>query len=152
MNRRVFLIGLAAAVVLAAGREVRMENGKERSPAETLRTAAMFSIGPVGFAAQTSPEELALKAILRGPDPVPALLGVLEEATPAGELYALLGLSVADPATFRREAERLRTGELGAREVSTMTGCIVSPERFEELVERIERGQYAPRLETPLVN
>lgn len=113
---------------------------------EVLHKAAVFAVGPVGFGAQTSRGELALRGILAQLDPVPALLDLLERGSPAGQLYALVGLSMAHPERFKIEVARFGAGELADREVATMTGCIVSPERFGDVVDRISRGRYAVRL------
>jgi hypothetical protein len=64
---------------------------------------------------------------------------LLPNASPAGKLYALLGLKIRDRAAYERALEKCRT--LDAK-VETARGCMLSQESFRDLVKEIERGQY----------
>lgn len=113
------------------------------SPARTddsgLQSAASFALGGVGYAGTMSAGERALREILKQPDAVTRLEGLLLTASPAGKLYALLGLRVRDHAAYQRALEKC--GEIEAK-VETARGCILSHESFRDLVKEIERGHY----------
>ena len=83
--------------------------------------------------------ERALREILKQPDAVARLEGLLPTASPAGKLYALLGLRVRDHAAYERALGKCR--EIEAK-VETARGCILSRESFRDLVKEIERGHY----------
>ncbi len=64
---------------------------------------------------------------------------MLPEASPAGQLYALLGLRARD-----RDAYQQALAKYGQRHatVETMSGCIVQRESFRDLVKQIDHGDY----------
>jgi hypothetical protein len=81
----------------------------------------------------------ALREVLKKPDAVSQLEALLPHASPAGKLYALLGLRVRDHAAYQRALDKCR--EIDAK-VETARGCMLSQESFRDLVKEIERGQY----------
>jgi hypothetical protein len=83
--------------------------------------------------------ERALREVLKQPDAVARLEALLPNATPAGKLYALLGLRIRDRAAYQRALEKYRSIDAT---VGTARGCILSRESFRDLVKEIERGQY----------
>ena len=112
----------------------------EPSAAEsTLRKAESFALGGVGVAGTMSQGEQALREILKQPDAVPRLESLLSEASPAGQLYAFVGLRARDRKAYQRAVEKY--GQRGA-EVETMRGCILQHEPFASLVKQIEHGDY----------
>lgn len=64
---------------------------------------------------------------------------VLPEASPAGQLYALLGLRSRDRDAYRRALAAY--GQRNAT-VQTMHGCILQKEPFSGLVKQIDHGDY----------
>jgi len=70
---------------------------------------------------------------------VARLEALLPNASPAGKLYALLGLRIRDRAAYERALEKWRSTDAN---VETVRGCMLSREPFRELVKEIERGQY----------
>src|SRR4051812_43248397 len=104
-----------------------------------LQSAEAFALGGVGVAGTMSAGERALREILKQPDAVARLEGLLPTASPAGKLYALLGLRVRDHAAYKRALEKCR--EVDAK-VETARGCMLSQESFRDLLKEIERGQY----------
>ena len=136
MNRRIFF--LFAAVILSALRPAvaEMEGG--------LEGAGTFALGGVGVAGTMSSGERALREILKNHDAVARLETLLSNASPAGKLYALLGLRIRDRAAYERTLEKIRTTDAT---VETARGCILSREPFRDLVKEIERGQYDSFLE-----
>ena len=130
MKRWIFVL-LASALVLTV-RPVRAESGG-------LQSAGSFALGGVGVAGTMSAGERALREILKQPDAVTRLEALLPNASPAGKLYALLGLRIRDRAAYECALEKCRTTEA---KVETARGCMLSEESFRDLVKEIERGQY----------
>jgi len=83
--------------------------------------------------------ERALREILKQPDAVARLEVLLPTASPAGKLYALLGLRVRDRAAYEPALEKFRAIDA---KVETARGCMLSQESFGDLVKEIERGRY----------
>lgn len=135
MKRRIFLF--LAAVLLTAVRPAPAESGG-------LQSAGAFALGGVGVAGTMSAGERALREVLRKPDSVAQLEAMISKASPAGKLYALLGLRIRDRAAYERALEKCRTIDT---KVETARGCILSQESFRDLVKEIERGQYDTFLE-----
>jgi hypothetical protein len=136
MKRWIFF--LFAALVLTALRPAvgEMEGG--------LQSAGSFALGGIGVAGTMSSGERALREILKNHDAVARLEALLSSASPAGKLYALLGLRIRDRAAYDRALERIHTTDAT---VETARGCILSREPFRDLVKEIERGQYDSFLE-----
>jgi hypothetical protein len=104
---------------------------------QELSEAKVFRLGGVGYAAETSEEERALRALLVEDAAVKALESLVDEGSPEGGLYGLVGLRQKDMAAFRRAygryvakeepperpsfAEGLRTPK---GKVATQAGCI----------------------------
>jgi hypothetical protein len=109
------------------------------SPDDGLQKAGSFAIGGVGVAGTMSAGERALRQLLKEPDVVSKLERMIPNATPAGKLYALLGLHARDRAAYERALEVCRNTEA---KVETARGCILSQESFRDLVKEIERGNY----------
>jgi hypothetical protein len=104
-----------------------------------LQSAGSFALGGIGVAGTISAGERALREVLKQPDAVTELEALLPNASPAGKLYALLGLRVRDRAACGRALEKYRA--LDAK-VETARGCILQHESFRDLVKEIESGQY----------
>ena len=99
----------------------------------------MFALGGIGVAGTISSGERALREILEKPDAVAQLERLLTNATPAGQLYALLGLRMKDRAAYNRAVLKLKSSDA---KVETARGCMLSQDPFGDLVKEIERGQY----------
>ncbi|MEY2528231.1 MAG: hypothetical protein QOJ05_321 [Verrucomicrobiota bacterium] len=106
---------------------------------ENLAKASMFALGGIGVAGTMSQGERALRELLEKPDAVAQLERLLTSATPAGRLYALLGLRVKDRAAYQRALEKYRAND---SKVETARGCMLSQGPFVDLVKEIDRGQY----------
>ena len=115
-----------------------------RPAAAELNMAGSFALGGIGVAGTMSAGERDLRQVLEKPDAVSRLEALLTTASPAGKLYALLGLRLRDRAAFERALEKCRT--LDAK-VETARGCILQQESFRALVKEIESGQYDTFLE-----
>jgi hypothetical protein len=108
-------------------------------PENGLRKAGSFAIGGVGVAGTMSAGERALRDVLKEPDAVSKLERMIPNSTPAGKLYALLGLRARDRAAYERALEICWSTDA---KVETARGCILSQESFRDLVKEIERGNY----------
>ena len=109
------------------------------APESALRKQGTFALGGVGVAGVMSQGERTLREILKESDAAVRLESMLRDASPAGRLYALLGLRRRDRAAYERALEKYRANDA---KVPTMRGCILQRESFHELVKQIERGEY----------
>ena len=108
-------------------------------PNSDLRKAGSFAIGGVGYAGSMSSGERSLRQILKEADAVSRLEVLISNASPAGQLYGLLGLRSRDRIAYRRALEKLKTIDA---KVETMRGCIVQRESFRHLLKEIDEGEY----------
>lgn len=138
MNLRTILSALLAASLPFACLAVMPVD-----PDSGLRKAGSFAMGGVGVAGTMSAGERTLRQILKEPDAVARLEAMLMTASPAGQLYVLLGLRARDRAAYERALEKLRNVDA---KVETARGCMLSQESFRDLVKEIERGQYDAQL------
>jgi hypothetical protein len=104
-----------------------------------LESASSFALGGVGVAGTMSAGERALRAVLKNPAAVAELEALLATASPAGKLYALLGLRIRDRAAYQRALDKCLTIDA---KVKTARGCMLGQESFSDLVKEIERGYY----------
>ena len=114
--------------------------------ASDLERAKFFALGGIYEDGRMSEGERALRALLRSSDASARLQPLVTHASPAGRLYALLGLRLRDRAAYTRALEMLRHEDV---QVETMRGCIVGRESFHALVSEIEQGKYDPSLSRP---
>ena len=128
---------LVAFFCLAAAWPVQAEPGN-------LDSAGMFALGGIGVAGTMSAGERALRDVLHEPNAVARLEALISSASPAGKLYALLGLRLRDRSAYERALEKCRSIDA---KVETARGCMLSQELFRDLVKEIERGQYDTFLE-----
>ena len=96
-------------------------------------------MGGVGYAGTMSDGERALRDVLKKPDAVAKLEALIATASPAGKLYALIGLRRRDRGGYERALEKCRAIDA---KVTTARGCLLDQEQFRDLVKEIERGQY----------
>jgi hypothetical protein len=133
-----WIFRIAAVLVLSLGAGPAMADSRLES-LRTVENAGSFALGGVGVAGTMSAGERGLREVLERSDAVYQLEAVLPTASPAGKLYALLGLRVRDHAAYQRALEKCRSTDAN---VETARGCILSQESFRDLVKEIERGQY----------
>ena len=113
---------------------------------DELRRIESFAIGGIGIAGTTSEGERALRTLLTDPNASAQLQDLLANATPAGQLYGLLGLRVHDRAAYDQALQNFKVPK---DEVQTIAGCIISRTPFKQLFDRIKAGQYDAILERP---
>jgi hypothetical protein len=131
---RAVLSAIAALILFVPS--IRSE---QSAPDAMLRKTGLFALGGIGEAGTMSEGERALREVLKEPDVPARLEKLLSDASPAGRLYALLGLRLRDRAAYERALAKLRTTDAN---VQTARGCILQQESFGDLVKEIERGQY----------
>ena len=140
MNRYLLLILLAVVVpVLARASDRDLRGSKSESERfQTVRDAERFTIGGVGYAGVPSREETAFRQIIKQHGASVLCQKLLTEATPAGQLYGLLGLRILDEQAFKAALPRYKKSKMV---VLTMSGCIGFPTSAGELVHKIETGK-----------
>jgi hypothetical protein len=112
----------------------------ERTDAKAvLQETGMFALGGIGVAGTMSEGERALREILKNADATTELEKMLTSASPAGQLYSLLGLRLRDRSAYQRALEKVRATDA---KVQTARGCILQQESFRALVKQIELGNY----------
>ena len=80
----------------------------ERSdPEATLRKTTLFALGGIGVAGTMSEGERALREVLKESDVPAQLEELMSDASPAGQLYALLGLRLRDRTAYERALAKL---------------------------------------------
>ena len=104
-----------------------------------LRKAGSFALGGIGAAGTMSEGERALRDVLKQSDVSIRLEKLASEASPAGQLYALLGLRIRDRTGYERTREKLRKTD---GKVQTVRGCMLQQESFGDLLKQIEHGDY----------
>ena len=105
---------------------------------KSIRTADTFAIGPTGGAGVISDTEVAFRVLLKQPDGVDLFKRLLPSATPAGQLYALLGLQSLDQKAFGSVAPKFLRSP---KEVDVIRGCIVWRLSTAEVVSDIQAGK-----------
>ena len=126
-----------------------------------LAKTCIFRVGGVGYAGQTSKEELALYDLLDDAHALDALHSLVKTGSDEGGLYGLLGLSIRNHREFnlaveiyKARKERPERQETGAFEcfavtagtVITQSGCIIGVEQRDKIVTAIQSGHYDWRL------
>ena len=114
------------------------------NPADQLLHASSFALGGIGVAGTMSGGERALRALLHDWAATAQLEGLLTKATPAGQLYALLGLRVHDRAAYEKALKDFRVPD---GEVETIAGCMIWRAPFKQILDRIKAGEYDHSLE-----
>lgn len=111
------------------------------SASSELERAPSFAVGGIGAAGTMSASERNLRTILSEADAVQVLEALFPKATPAGQLYCLLGLRQRDPAAYDRL--RSRAEQMNAT-IETVRGCMIGHEAVRDLVREIDRGGFDP--------
>lgn len=73
----------------------------------TLRSASTFDDVRIGYSGSLSPNVAAFRQVLAGPGAAAAFHDLVEHGTPAGRLYGVAGLYLADRPAFAPAVDRL---------------------------------------------
>lgn len=139
---RLTLIVFIALVQFNISAEALSENSAERG----LATANSFAFGGIGVAGLMSDGERNLRAILDRPDASQRLQASLIHATPAGELYILVGLRRCDPAAYQKIFRSLTHRN---NNVEVARGCMITREPFSRVLSEIQDGHFDDFLSRP---
>ena len=122
-----------------------------------LAKACIFRVGGVGYAGQTSKEELALYDLLDDAHALDALQSLVKTGSYEGGLYGLLGLSIRDHRQFNLAVEVYKTRKVRPKEhdtglceyiavsdetVITQGGCNIDVAQRDKIVTAIQSGRY----------
>jgi len=138
-------ITLAASIVLAQ-LGIPLATASENSSVHDLAAAKSFAFGGVGVAGLMSEGERNLRAVLELPDASQQLQAALAHATPAGELYVLVGLRKCDRAAYQKVSGSLAVPN---DNVEVARGCMISKEPFRRLLSEIQEGRFDDYLSRP---
>jgi hypothetical protein len=133
-----FLAVVACVSILGVTPSVDADEARTRASGSLARENT-FALGGVGVAGTMSGGEKDLRALLKEADAVQQLQSLLKNASPAGQLYALLGLRLRDRPAYDQVVPEFRKR---SNEVSTLHGCIMMKEKMESIVQQIEHGDY----------
>jgi hypothetical protein len=120
---------------------------------QTLLKADKYALFGVGFGGETSEGESALDVLVEEKNAIPALAQLIVKATPEGAIYALVGLKMLDceclkeqlkifkamPEPEQRKLNQYESIDKGY--IRTQSGCIISSEKKQNLIEEIESGK-----------
>jgi hypothetical protein len=126
--------------------EVSLAAPSENTTARDLAAPKSFAFGGVGVAGLTSEGERNLRAVLGRPDASQRLQAALAHATPAGELYILVGLRRCDRAAYQKIFGSLA---IPNEDVEVARGCMISREPFRQLLSQIQEGRFDDYLSRP---
>src|SRR6266536_4929467 len=107
----------------------------ENPAARDLAAAKSFAFGGIGVAGLMSEGERNLRAVLERPDASHQLQAALAHATPAGELYILVGLRRCERAAYQKIFDSLARPN---DDVEVARGCMISRNRSVSFSHRFK--------------
>jgi hypothetical protein len=138
-------IVLSASIALAQFGD-SLAAASQNSAARDLAAAKLFAFGGVGAAGIMSQGERNLRAVLGQSDASQQLQNALGHATPAGELYILVGLRRCDPAAYQKVIDSVASPN---DDVEIARGCMITREPFRQLLSQIRDGRFDDYLSRP---
>lgn len=135
---------IAGIMLLRSGASLAATS--ENTAARDLAAAKLFAFGGVGAAGIMSEGERNLRAVLGQSDASQQLQAALGHATPAGELYILVGLRRCDPAAYQKVIDSVARPN---DDVEIARGCMISREPFRQLLSQIRDGRFDDYLSRP---
>ena len=138
-------VALIMGIMLSQA-DISLAATPENSAARDLAAARSFAFGGVGVAGLMSEGERNLRAVLERPDASHQLQAALAHATPAGELYILVGLRRCDRAAYQTIFDSLAGPN---DDVEVARGCMISREPFRQLLSQIQDGRFDDYLSRP---
>jgi len=144
-SAKTFTVTLVIGIVLSLF-GVSVAATSENSAARDLAAAKLFAFGGIGAAGIMSEGERNLRGVLQQSDASQQLQAALGHATPAGELYILVGLRRCDPAAFQKIIDSVARPN---DDVEIARGCMISREPFRQLLSQIRDGRFDDYLSQP---
>jgi hypothetical protein len=141
---KTLVVTLIAAIILA---QISASLGAaSENSAHDLAAAKSFAFGGVGVAGIMSEGERNLRAVLQHSDASQQLQAAFPHATPAGQLYILVGLRHCDRAAYEKIS-----GSVAASSdtVEVAHGCMISRETFRQLLSEVRDGRFDDYLSRP---
>jgi hypothetical protein len=138
-------VTLILGIILSQA-DVSLATSSENPAARDLAAAKLFALGGVGAAGIMSEGERNLRAVLGQSDASQQLQAALGHATPAGELYILVGLRRCDPAAYQKVIDSVARPN---DDVEIARGCMISREPFRQLLSQIRDGRFDDYLSRP---
>jgi hypothetical protein len=108
---------------------------------QRLLQVNLFAFGGIGVGGRTSEGEDAFGAIVRKKEAIRFILAVFEYGGDHAKCYALVALRESSPQLFRESIARLRKNP--PKEITMMSGCLMSHPKPEKVLAAIEAGSYA---------
>jgi hypothetical protein len=142
---KAFVIALITGIALVQC-GVSLAATPENSAARDLAAAKSFAFGGIGVAGLMSEGERNLRGVLERPDASQQLQAALAHATPAGELYILVGLRRCDRAAYQKISNSLAVSN---DKVEVARGCMISREPFRQLLSEVQDGRFDDYLSRP---
>lgn len=121
---KLLLLSVGFCLIVASRSFALDLNEKSQKAYDTLKKTTSFSMGGVGYAAQTSEGEKALRVLKEDPKAGEAFAALIEDkdSKKAGQLYALLGLKWRDQEKFESLVPPFLEDKT---QVEEQSGCIV---------------------------
>src|SRR6266496_1733823 len=138
-------VTLIMGIILSQA-DISLAATSENSAVRDLAAAKSFAFGGVGVAGLMSEGERNLRGVLQQSDASQQLQAALGHATPAGELYILVGLRRCDPAAFQKIIDSVARPN---DDVEIARGCMISREPFRQLLSQIRDGRFDDYLSQP---
>ena len=138
-------VTLIMGIILSQA-DISLAATSENPAARDLAAAKSFAFGGVGVAGLMSEGERNLRAVVERPDASRQLQAALNHATPAGELYMLVGLRRCDRVAYQKIFASLPRPN---GDVEVARGCLISREPFRQLLSQIQDGQFDDYLSRP---
>jgi hypothetical protein len=138
-------VTLILGIILSQA-DISLATSSENPAARDLAAAKLFALGGVGAAGIMSEGERNLRAVLGQSDASQQLQAALGHATPAGELYILVGLRRCDPAAYQKVIDSVARPN---DDVEIARGCMISREPFRQLLSQIRDGRFDDYLSRP---
>ena len=132
--------------IMLSQADISLAATSDNSAVRDLAAAKSFAFGGVGVAGLMSEGERNLRAVVERPDASQQLQAALSHATPAGELYILVGLRRRDRAAYQKIFASLARPN---GDVEVARGCMISREPFRQLLSQIQDGQFDDYLSRP---
>ena len=107
---------------------------------ERLAKTGVFAIGPVGYAAITSPGEKDYRTVFNRSSALEDFEKLYSTGNLQAKCYALIGIHRLDPTRFKELVPPLRDSK---ETVTTMSGCIMSREAFGNVIKQTESGRFS---------
>jgi hypothetical protein len=136
-----FIIGITLAQFA-----VSVSAALENTSVHDLAAAKSFAFGGIGVAGIMSAGEGNLRAVLAQPNASQQLQAALAHATPAGELYILVGLRKCDRAAYQKVSGSLAVPN---DNVEVARDCMISKEPFRRLLSEVQGGRFDDYLSRP---